>query len=495
MKHKLNKGVTVLTLAILAGCGGSDGDSVGGSSDYKPLESNTKGATSFAFAKGSSMASVGTMSSVNGYSATPTLTANSGSCDELVKVVEVEVENDDPDVYVTEKVFMPSDSGNCFIGSVKTMKEHLILSGSFSNLADANGDEIAHCSLIALPLENETGLAECLLGTRADSDLITHTHTLYDVNPTADGTGLQIMYEHEREMNGLYLPTLGFWNGNGVVKTIHQSPTEEGGRDIHVKASWSYDGSSFFFVRNRGYGYWHQPAFMYDGGYPDYDESLQAVPAQGYDHSRVVQVGEHVITNIRSEDYSVRGNVIINTKSDSSFEVTPFILDGNEVTVNLLGAWRNFQHSGEEYVYFGANLIGDGFYSSGYFRVLKDDVTDGNDSVGLELMHELDSSEQHESRVGDSYRLYLSDTNPSKLTYLDLTTGEYHSDNILDRQEFDDYIDFEVGTYVGGIKVIANGASGAAELFIDQITGEITDSPIDRQEIGGTIPLFPSDGV
>ncbi|MGR5000480.1 hypothetical protein [Vibrio celticus] len=493
MKHKLNKGVTLLTLAILAGCGGSDGDSVGGSSDYKPLESNTKGATSFAFAKDSSMASVGTMSSVNDYGATPTLTANAGSCDELVKVVEVEVDNGDPDVYVTEKVFMLSDSSNCYIESVNTMKEHLILSGSFSNLADANGDEIAHCSLIALPLENETGLAECLLGSRAGSDLV--THYLYDVNPTTDGTGLQIMYNHEHEMNGLYLPTLGFWNGNGVVKTIHQSPTEDFNIDMHVKASWSYDGSSFFFVRSRGYGYGHQPAFMYDGGYPDYDESLRAVPADRYDYSRVVQVDEHVITNIWSQDYSELGNVIINTKSDSSFELTPFILDGVEVTVDLLGAGRNFQHSDDEYVYFGAHAFRDDIHSFSYFRVLKDDVINSNGSVELEVMHEFDGGKQHESRVGDSYRLYLSGVSPNRLTYLDLTTGEYHSDNILDRQEFDDYVDFEIGTYVGGIKVIANGASGAAELFIDQITGEITDSPIDRQEIGGTIPLFPSDGV
>ncbi|GAL13691.1 hypothetical protein JCM19233_4696 [Vibrio astriarenae] len=73
---------------------------------------------------------------------------------------------------------------------------------------------------------------------------------------------------------------------------------------------------------------------------------------------------------------------------------------------------------------------------------------------------------------------------------------EHVSENILDRPELAHYDTFEVRQYVSGVKIIASDFYGESdEVFFDQTTGEITKDPIDKQEIGGTIPLYPTSDI
>ncbi|MGF1721964.1 hypothetical protein L4D20_18200 [Vibrio kyushuensis] len=490
-----NKGLIATSLlVILAGCGGSDDDSDydWDNTTYKPLKSNTKGAAGFAFTTEGS-----TYGEVNDYGGIASRTMTNGSCSALVKVVEVEVEHPDSDPdnteFITEKVLSSSNANNCFIYEVHSMKEHLILEGDFSQLADVSGKEIEQCFLIALPIDDSNGLAECLIY----SDNFDKGYTdprITNLNVTGDGKGLQIMYQHERSWDSdLDLPTLGYWDNNAAVTTIYQFPTEVYGAD--VAAAWSYDGTEFYLSQNRDDSWTHPAHRNASSGGIGFDRNYYSPLPRYSINDRAVEAGEYVITNHRSfgDEY---GNVVLNTKEENPFIVSKFYLNGNSGTLNVLEGREYYSYVDDDYVHFSGSFYAEDSNEStyqSYFRVARSQLDQHH--IEVEETFSIWSYTTYESMIGDTYHLYLSKGNleDRELTYLDLKTGEHVDENILSRPEFDAYDNFEIRKYVNGLKIIATSFFGdSAELFLDQLTGEITENPIDRQEIGGTIPLYPS---
>ncbi|MGR5270072.1 hypothetical protein ACPV5R_20230 [Vibrio astriarenae] len=507
VKHSI---VALAVTSIIVGCGGGGGGDGGGDSNYKQIKSNTKGATAFAFvtdsASYSDEVSIDAMSTRNGE---PSLTTVSGSCDDLVKVTEVEIEDpDSPDSenpeFITEKVFSESDSNNCSINEVVPMSEHLILRGNFYQLADATGKEIHHCLLVALPLDEANGLGECLV-----YDTPTDYGSYIDgVNVTGDGKGLQIMYHHTPDLDNnplIYLPTLAYWDNNGKVETLYQQPTEGGASPIHT--AWSYDGSEHYFTKNfDGPNSWVNPAHINCSGsscgglgidrdyYAPYHHSHRL-------HEKFVQSGEFVITNLKGLDNSGEiGSVVLNTKYMMPFSLTEFSLNGVAGSLSVLQR-HEIQHQDAENIYFSGDFDVDygaeGTVYGGFFKVAKADLS--TNFIPMEQMFTFSEySKVYESNVGETNYVFLEGGTGGNMTlsYYDIDSLEHVSDNILERPELVNFDTFEIRQYVSGVKIIASNFFGeSAELFFDQVTGEITKDPIDRQEIGGTIPLYPTSGI
>ncbi|MGR5268727.1 hypothetical protein ACPV5R_13335 [Vibrio astriarenae] len=498
-----NSIVAVAVTSIIAGCGGSsENPDNGGGSGYTQMKSNTKGATAFAFVtEGVSFTEKDSIDTILPRNGEPSLTTASGSCDDLVKVVEVEIEDpDSPDPenpeFITEKVFSRSDSNNCHINEVIAMKEHLVLNGYFYQLADANGKEIELCKVVALPMDEASGLGECLVWHEN-----TETHVAPQVtglSVTADGEGLQIMYQHEREMYGdRYDMMLGYWDNNATVETIHQYTTDsQGAREADVVTSWSYDGSEFYFAQKRTY--LTRPAHLsYGGGGIGFDDNLYVPRHHTHQpHLAYVSSGEYVITNHRSEDSSVFGNLVINTKIQQPFGLTSVYLNGNEGTLMISHGQSAHVNETEEYLFFTGAFDtngGAGWVGESLLRARKDDL--GTGSLYLEQVFDFTDYTTIYSHVGNSNLVFLF--NGGELTYFDLNEVVHVGDNIYDRDEFDGYDNIVVRNWVNGLKFIASDTVGGrnTELYFDQISGEITEDPIDRQEIGGTIPLFPTSDL
>ncbi|MGL6312328.1 hypothetical protein [Vibrio sp. WXL103] len=506
-----NSIVAAAVTSIMAGCGGGSGDSDnGGGSGYTQMKSNTKGATAFAFvtesASFSDEVSIDAMSSRNGESS---LTTVSGSCDDLVKVVEVEIEDpDSPDPeapeFITEKVFSRSNSNNCHIHEVVAMKEHLILNGNFHKLADVTGNEIEECLLVALPMDEESGLGECLVYN--DNPYGSYRSYINGINVTADGSGLHIMYHHAPDPDNsplLYLPTLAYWDNNGKVENIHQQPTER--HNTPVRAAWSYDGSEHYFVRDfDGNGNFAYPAHanctsgQCGGMGIDYNFSV-GTGGSALLPEKYIQVGEYVVTNLRHSEGISQGSAVVNTKYMAPLALTDFTLDGNSGLLTVLRD-HNFQHEDEEYVYFAGDFSGTYPAPSAYnrfFKVAKGDL--GTQFIQIEDIFDFSEyREVFQSTVGDTNFIFLvTDTGQKPtLSYYDVNKLEHVSENILERPELAHYDTYEVRQYVSGVKIIASDFYGEAdEVFFDQTTGEITKDPIDKQEIGGTIPLYPTSGI
>lgn len=314
----MKKILAVTISALLVGCGGGSGDSGdgGGTNPSKPmvLLGDTTGAVAFGIVNNQSTSEVMNLNSFLESAST------SGYCDRLVKVVYVEVENPDnpneglldvpeePTELETVKVFENLNDGySCVIDKMAATKTEIILSGSFLNLADQDGEPIAKCNMIRMPLRTRDSQAECLIAEKDDFTI----HAVNQISVSANGDYFGVTYFGTNELesapdykyktaSAIYEKGIGLGSDNFAFYT--SSYDQASRKNDAIVAN---NGGQYVFNHNH-YEYTEYVAEYYPfsgSNAQDFSSLVSAtVPikiqgVENFDAFRKVQLGNYLLTH------------------------------------------------------------------------------------------------------------------------------------------------------------------------------------------------------
>ncbi|WP_264875971.1 hypothetical protein [Vibrio agarivorans] len=520
----MNYKYILLSIAFaLGGCDGSSGDSNNGGGDNgggdngggsnHELMANTLDAAGFAFIENSNHTATNSRQS----QMLDTISNDeesffSGSkqayygCEQLVKLVEIgiqhsiEVPEDEEEAenisqgYQTVKIFQEMDEHSCTIEEAITTKENLIIRGYFNDLADAQGEKLDNCRLIALPLEARLAAPQCLFVSDShDEDGNWYAQRAEPSNLKASLDGNYFVFSHDfprYSEKDLYQSTVSQWDGIGDIEPVINYQIDSGStRYRHPFKHWTLNG-------------------QYHGLFLSYNYSLFGKHL-GQD-THLFQDLEY-FNNGLWDDWLTLGHYLVTPYYKTSYD-NEYL--GNLI-INLFDGSHSFQRYGPENglcdEFFGCDglsrvyatqQVQGGVYA---FANIGHDFTSNpgrgfyffdNETLEAELIHLPDSAYPQFSHLGESHIAFLpeeKDFSLTKMTYFDMNTGLYYGDNLLDNKVFENSMNIAFRQNTNGLKFIVNYIDGTAkEVFYNQMTGEFSDDPIDHQEIGSTIPLMPS---
>ncbi|MEZ9706312.1 hypothetical protein AB4402_08790 [Vibrio breoganii] len=484
-----------LTFSLIA-CGGSDdGDS--GNTGYTQMNTNTLGAQGFAMRTVSSQS----------YSANQ---FSENHCDNLVRVTYVESE----DANTVEPVFRNSNKNNCQISEVLTLNNHLVLRGQFFNLASTSGEQIPYCELVTMPLNDANGVAECLVARENSNDY----RSVSFIKPTADGDSLLIGHRYATQ-NSVVEYAVSTWTNTGEVITGWSRFIDENRNLNPIADMFSYDGEHFYVAQYKDLGpleYSHRDSGITEPFNDEFRAWNHGASMFGLDNRSIV-FGELILTEVIhnpwvSGSYPDLGNIVINAAESPNGD--PSALDLTLARVHLVDGGTEissikFSHYSQGPSSMGTviHYVDNGAYYLGQqgFNFIHKDALQESLTTGYIDVHQIESGEEDRFNF-NQYDVHTADTrhfynysastisgDRDRLNYLDLNTGTWHKDNLLDNEIFDNTRgEIELKQYADGLVFTVNYTSGESKhIYFNQRTKTFSEDVLDNSEIGNTIPLYP----
>ena len=483
----------LILLAItgsLSACGGSGGGSDNGGSDNDGSPSakmvgTTQGAIAFGFESDSN--SLGAISSTvtNSYI---------GTCDDFVAVKEVNEVNEDSGKVKTFKVFSSLPQSQCDISSIHPTNSHLLLNGTFKDVADIEGNTIEFCHMIRLPLGEANAFAECVL---METDELQHI-TVDDIAVSHDGEVVTLSYyaqdgKSESKPSKYGLAQLG---GEGFAEDIYS---------VRLEYTWSSTDKTYTFAGNQKDVVFQHNLFTENEHKSD---ALLSISDGGNLNNLIsyidetyapVAIGNDVIWNSTNSSFGDPDKIM---SLDDTSSIEDFYL---EDPVNLKRLNLMITHDidiinlGEESVFLASlDKNGDGYYEGAAYSYNHDtrDVALLNEFKGTVPNFITLSRDVYVNYGKDIVIYWKTATDVEGVVAYNVSKKEVvnNGDNLL--ADYSDWLALEVQYTPNGFIMYGQDENGVnKELFYNAETGLITEEIIDNSSIDGAVPLMPSSAM
>lgn len=499
-KTTLKPAFAVLAIAMaVAGCKSGSSSSGGGGTGgggANNLVANTSGATAFAFLQGNQNPASAAAPQAMSAKAPVLFNSNSSYCDSLVKIVEIHEPDIDGDGNIvgqkTEKVFeQMGDGAGCQISNVYMMKDALILEGLFSQLADIDNSIIHECKLISLPLKSSKTLPHCIVqGWDVHEPDGVYVRYIYQVDVSNDGQYLMLSHDfdsREHIDDGRREFALSLWSySDSNIRTIYNfNRIEPSASNSYIK-SW-LNQPDYIILEDNLKGVAQRETRLQSAVIPGNDGFISPEEVATYSWFKSefdpIKIGDFLIHNWKNS-FDDKYHLVFNLASQSPVEFVNFNSPFGEDAV-LHDIMFAKKINTDATVFFGRFYNTYGFVKIDHENLSLESVQDMSDKNIA--YHTLLS--QH---VGESHMVYML-SRSDEIYAFDMISLELinSGDDILNDTLTQDLVVSGTNLYAGGLRVIGSQYGVSKEFFFDQLTQKWTEEPLDRSEIGQSIPLLP----
>ncbi|MGF1735825.1 hypothetical protein [Photobacterium satsumensis] len=471
--------LAVITSLFILGCDDSKDD------NYS-YTINTQNAQGFAFGNLTQSNSQQSLSTEDNY-------LSNLQCKDLVKMTGSEEKLDVETVFEINQPYF-----RCDVDQAIAMSDQLILKGYFPDLNLTHDGRRIDCHIISLPFGKADAQPLCLDFIYND-ELTDYYAESYGVLKTdTKGESLYIPRRDKfRKTSSVSKERLLIWKDNQF-----RSPYEREGTDMRYSNPEAFAYSGDFHAISHSRAGYNSTIDLYVASKDSPD---------GQDWSRVNSGLERDIWNAASLQYKnlllteyskdvsddypgtnlLRVAQIVNLDTGDLVPLQPVLRQGYSFTPDM--------YEGDSKGYFTGNY--SALISENEFDAVTGVITfDPIRKTIAPLVHDNNpTGELIPSYTGDKAALYIyqksDDLNEAHLSYIDLRTDQYNSDNLLESGAFADFdVINGVLRYSNGIFVMGTTHSGQSlRVYHNHVTGETELHDVPPTEIHAPIPLIRSE--
>ncbi|GEM81427.1 hypothetical protein [Vibrio superstes] len=476
---KFNKLALVgVVISALIGC--KDSDDRGGASSF---QINTLDAQGFAFSDTSQSNNANSFSEKDSF-------YSELQCKDLVKMTGHE---DHLDVEVVFEINQPYF--DCRVYQAIAMSDQLILRGYFPSLNLAHDGRRIDCHILSLPFGQANAKPMCLDFIYNDEVMDYHVESYGELKTDTRGETLYIpRRDRFLKTSSVAKERMLIWANNQF-----RSPYEREGVDLQYSNPnvYAYSGNFHAISHNRA-GY-QSPIDMYvaNADSPDGQDwsRVNAELVRDSYAARSLQFKNLLLTeyskNLSEDDVhypQLRELQILNLDTGELAPLQPTLIQGYRFEGDMYEGHNLGYFTGNYYVLDedGASLPVTGVIAFDPIRKTISPLVEDNNPTG-ELIS---------SYTGDHAALYIyqsnDDINKAHLSYIDLRTDQYNSDNLLENGAFAEFdVVNGVLRYSNGVFVMGTTHSGQSlRVYHNHVTGEIELHDVPPAEIFAPIPLI-----